>query len=105
MTLAKEIDEWGATKLLTPEIVRAALGLVKKGKVYSLGQMLEPGMPQLPRPVVKERAARLREFERIMSESEDRGERRAAAAGIGALLAGAEAALRLVAEPPGAPRT
>ncbi|MGW7004055.1 hypothetical protein ACWGCW_14865 [Streptomyces sp. NPDC054933] len=52
-----------------------------------------------------ERAARLREFERIMSESEDRGERRAAAAGIGALLAGAEAALRLVAEPPGAPRT
>ena len=49
MTTINEIDEWGATKLLTPEIVRAALGLVKKGKVYSLGQMLEPGMPQLPR--------------------------------------------------------
>ena len=44
-----EIDEWGATKLLTPEIVRAALGLVKKGKIYSSVQVLEPGMPQLPR--------------------------------------------------------
>ncbi|MCQ4042423.1 hypothetical protein ACFOSC_16585 [Streptantibioticus rubrisoli] len=37
-----------------------------------------------------ERAARLREFERIVGESEDRAERRAAAAGIGALLAEAE---------------
>lgn len=50
-----------------------------------------------------ERATRLREFERIVSESEDRKERRAAAAGIGALLAEAEEAVRLAARPDSPP--
>jgi kynurenine formamidase len=49
MITTNEIDELGATKLLTPEIIRSAIGLVKRGKIYSLGQVLEPGMPQLPR--------------------------------------------------------
>ena len=49
MTTTNEIDEVGATKLLTPEVVRSAIGLVQKGKVYSLGQVLEPSMPHLPR--------------------------------------------------------
>ena len=49
MRTTSEIDERGATKLLTPEVVRGAMGLVKKGEIYSLGQVLEPGMPQLPR--------------------------------------------------------
>jgi kynurenine formamidase len=44
-----QIDEIGAAKILTPEMVRTAVGLVKKGRIYSLGQVLEPGMPQLPR--------------------------------------------------------
>ena len=49
MVTKNEIDELGATKLLTPEVIRSAIGLVKKGNIYSLGQVLEPGMPQLPR--------------------------------------------------------
>lgn len=49
MATTNEIDELGATKLLTPEVIRSAVGLVKKGKIYSLGQVLEPGMPHLPR--------------------------------------------------------
>jgi kynurenine formamidase len=49
MATTNEIDELGATKLLTPGVIRSAVGLVKKGKVYSLGQVLEPGMPRLPR--------------------------------------------------------
>jgi kynurenine formamidase len=44
-----EVDEVGAAKFLTPEVIRSAVGLVKKGKIYSLGQVLESGMPQLPR--------------------------------------------------------
>ena len=46
---ANEIDELGATKLLTPELVRSATGLVKTGKIYSLGQVLDSTMPHLPR--------------------------------------------------------
>lgn len=46
---ANEIDEIGAMKLLTPGLVRSAAGLVKQGKIYSLGQVLEPSMPHLPR--------------------------------------------------------
>ncbi|MBI2088840.1 MAG: cyclase family protein [Deltaproteobacteria bacterium] len=42
-----DIDEVGATKFLTPEVIKAAVGLVKLGKVYPLGQVLEPGIPQL----------------------------------------------------------
>ncbi|MGH7855430.1 MAG: cyclase family protein [Candidatus Binatia bacterium] len=49
MAAANDIDEIGAMKLLTPELVRSATGLVKQGKIYSLGQMLEPSMPHLPR--------------------------------------------------------
>ena len=49
MAAANEIDEIGAMKLLTPELVRSAIGLVKQGKIYSLGQVLEPSMPHLPR--------------------------------------------------------
>lgn len=42
-----EIDEIGAAKFLTPEVTKAAVGLVKTGKIYRLGQILEPGIPQL----------------------------------------------------------
>ena len=49
MATANQIDEIGAMKLLTPELVKAAMGLVKHGKIYSLGQVLEPSMPHLPR--------------------------------------------------------
>jgi len=49
MITTNQIDELGATKLLTPETIRSAIGLVKRGKIYSLGQVLESGMPQLPR--------------------------------------------------------
>ena len=49
MAATNDIDEIGAMKLLTPELVRAAAGLVKQGKIYSLGQVLEPSMPHLPR--------------------------------------------------------
>src|SRR3990170_5729569 len=42
------IDEIGAAKLLTPEVTKQALGIVKTGKIYSLGQILEAGIPQLP---------------------------------------------------------
>ena len=42
------IDEIGAAKLLTPEVTKQALGIVKRGKIYSLGQILEAGIPQLP---------------------------------------------------------
>ena len=43
-----QIDEIGAARFLTPEVTKEALGLVKMGKIYPLGQMLEPGIPQLP---------------------------------------------------------
>jgi kynurenine formamidase len=49
MIRTNEIDELGTTKLLTPEVILSAIGLVKRGRIYSLGQVLEPGMPQLPR--------------------------------------------------------
>jgi kynurenine formamidase len=49
MAATNDIDEIGAMKLLTPDLVRAAAGLVKQGKIYSLGQVLEPSMPHLPR--------------------------------------------------------
>jgi kynurenine formamidase len=49
MAAANDIDEIGAMKLLTPELVRSATDLVKQGKIYSLGQVLEPSMPHLPR--------------------------------------------------------
>jgi kynurenine formamidase len=49
MVSTSEIDEIGAMKLLTPELVRSAIGLVKQGKIYSLGHVLEPSMPHLPR--------------------------------------------------------
>lgn len=49
MAELNEIDEIGAAKFLTPELVRSAMGLVKQGKIYSLGQVLEPNMPHLPR--------------------------------------------------------
>lgn len=42
------IDEIGAAKFLTPEITKQALALVKMGKIYPLGQILEAGIPQLP---------------------------------------------------------
>lgn len=43
-----QIDEIGAAKFLTPEVSKEALGLVKTGKIYPLGHVLEPGIPQLP---------------------------------------------------------
>jgi kynurenine formamidase len=49
MTISNEIDEIGAMKLLTPELVRSTMTLVKQGKIYSLGQILEPSMPHLQR--------------------------------------------------------
>jgi len=49
MAELNEIDEIGAAKFLTPELVRSAMGLVKQGKIYSLGQVLESNMPHLPR--------------------------------------------------------
>ncbi|HKY08308.1 MAG TPA: cyclase family protein [Candidatus Binatia bacterium] len=49
MAATNDIDEIGAMKLLTPALVRSAAGLVKQGKIYSLGQVLEPTMPHLPR--------------------------------------------------------
>lgn len=49
MTVLNDIDEIGAMKLLTPDLVKAAITLVKQGKTYSLGQVLEPSMPHLPR--------------------------------------------------------
>jgi kynurenine formamidase len=49
MATVNEIDEVGAAKFLTPELVRSAMGLVKQGKIFSLGQVLEPNMPHLPR--------------------------------------------------------
>ena len=49
MAATNDIDEIGAMKLLTPDLVRSAAGLVKQGKIYSLGQVLEPSMPHLPR--------------------------------------------------------
>lgn len=41
-------DERGALNLLTPEIVKGAAGLVKRGKVYSLSMPLEAEGPQWP---------------------------------------------------------
>jgi kynurenine formamidase len=41
------VDEIGAAKFLTPEATKAAVGLVRLGRIYSLGQLLEPGIPQL----------------------------------------------------------
>jgi kynurenine formamidase len=41
-------DERGTLNLLTPEIVKAAAGLVKTGKVYSLSMPLEAEGPQWP---------------------------------------------------------
>ena len=49
MATTNEIDEIGAMKLLTPDRIRSAAALVKQGKIYSLGQVLEPSMPHLPR--------------------------------------------------------
>lgn len=49
MAETNDIDEIGAMKLLTPDLVRSAAGLVKQGKIYSFGQVLEPSMPHLPR--------------------------------------------------------
>ena len=49
MTISSEIDEIGAMKFLTAELVRSAVGLVKQGRIFSLGQVLEPSMPHLPR--------------------------------------------------------
>lgn len=42
-------DEIGAGKLITAESIRSAMALVKTGRTYSLGQVLEPAMPHLPR--------------------------------------------------------
>lgn len=42
-----EADQIGAMKLITPDVVRAAAGLVRVGKVYRLAQTFEPAMPQL----------------------------------------------------------
>lgn len=40
-----EDDELGTMNLITPSSILRALALVKKGKVYELGRVLEPGMP------------------------------------------------------------
>lgn len=41
-------DERGTANLLSPEIVRAAAGLVRRGAVYSLAAPLSPDGPNLP---------------------------------------------------------
>ena len=41
-------DEIGAANLLTPEVVRDALALVRQGRVLSLGLALNPGAPGYP---------------------------------------------------------
>ena len=41
-------DEKGMLNLLTPDTVLKAMGLVKKGKVYSLAVPLERDGPQYP---------------------------------------------------------
>lgn len=52
-------DERGTLNLLTPEVVAAAAGVVKRGKVYSLGLDLSPDAPRTPtRSPVWHRATR-----------------------------------------------
>lgn len=46
--VVKAQDEVGAPKMLTPEIVKNAVGLVKEGKRYSLARTLEIGVPTHP---------------------------------------------------------
>ena len=46
--VAKAQDQVGAPKMLTPEIVKNAVGLVKEGKRYSLARTLEIGVPTHP---------------------------------------------------------
>lgn len=41
-------DEIGAANYVTPEQVRLAAGLVKKGESHGLGIVIEPGMPAYP---------------------------------------------------------
>ena len=41
-------DEAGAGNLLGPEVVRAAAGLVREGRVLSLAQPLGPATPTPP---------------------------------------------------------
>src|SRR5437879_4437039 len=38
-------DDLGSLNTLTPEGVRAAVGLVRKGRVYRLGHLIFPEMP------------------------------------------------------------
>jgi kynurenine formamidase len=38
-------DERGAANLMTPETILKAVRLVKEGKIYELGRVLEPAMP------------------------------------------------------------
>ena len=46
--VAKAQDQVGAPKMLTPAIVKNAVGLVKEGKRYSLARTLEIGVPTHP---------------------------------------------------------
>ena len=43
-----EDDEIGAANYVTPEQVKMAVGLVKKGESHGLGIVIEPGMPAYP---------------------------------------------------------
>ena len=43
-----EDDEIGAANYVTPEQVKLAAGLVKKGESHGLGIVIEPGMPAFP---------------------------------------------------------
>jgi len=41
-------DQTGAANLITPESRLKALGLVKEGRLYDLGQLIETGAPRMP---------------------------------------------------------
>ena len=43
-----QADQQGTLNLITPEEIRTAANLVKKGKVYSLAMPLDAGGPQFP---------------------------------------------------------
>ena len=45
-----ENDEIGAANLMSADLTKEAAGLVKEGKVYSLGLILDSNVPAFPPP-------------------------------------------------------
>jgi hypothetical protein len=67
-----ERDERGTLNLLTPEQVRSAAGVVKTGRVYSLGLDLSPEAPRTPtRNALWHRASKTERPGPAMSSADD----------------------------------